>query len=744
MTRVRVAFRGIPLKTEPQPPDRIFVKNSASHRMFARVFSSGRWPLLTVAVSVAGYAIVTFLPLEPEALKLAKDLLYLVAPLTSGVLAIRLLIASRGTPLLSFGTQLSFGTILLVAGEIAWCVLDLTLPESDIPSPGVADYLFSAGYAFLMASSGLLVRFSKGEIIRRLRYLFDAAIFSVAVLVVTWIFLLAPQLTEHGHFDFHALNFSTIYPLFDVATLTLIFLSVLGFKKQAWSPAEKLFATSVGLFFVADLAYNSLELSSSYDTALASSLVPDLTWMFGYLALALALRAVPAHQRDTDDRVFRLDVTAKSELSWIDVYSPVFSLIVAMMITYSLQFWVDDRFTHRLMTVVSIFIVASVIVRNALVVFENRSLANVALRDPLTGLYNHRFFHEQLEREVERSRREGTSVTVVAIDLDDFAVLNDTLGHQAGDELLARFAAALVTTIRVYDIAARLGGDEFALILADTTADEASTLVRRVGESLASMNKGPLTITFSAGIAAFPEHAVSKDDLLRKADSALYWSKYNGKDTTTVYDESLRFLSPNERIERIREQSYLNTVKVLASAVDARDPYTQHHSRNVAALAALLATRLGLAPDHVKLVEVAALLHDVGKLGVSDNLLKKDGPLTDDEVHEIREHPLLATKILNSGNLRRIIPWVRSHHERWDGRGYPDGLKGESIPLESRIIAICDAYDAMLSERHYRPAMSKREAIAELLKESGKQFDPELVRSFLDIVASAEEPYGQA
>ncbi len=378
-----------------------------------------------------------------------------------------------------------------------------------------------------------------------------------------------------------------------------------------------------------------------------------------------------------------------------------------------------------------------VMLRTGLTVAENSNLFSRAITDPLTGLNNHRHFQERLEAEIRSADRFGQSVTVAVIDLDEFSRVNIVKGHTGGDALLAMVAVRVRAAVRDADVVCRVGGDEIAVIFADTDAETAAGVCRRIRDRLRtgeSVDGWP--VTGSIGIATYPQHAKDREELVRKADGAQYWAKYHGKNQVVVYDpEVVLALNAEERIRNLQRQSHLATVRALAAAVDARDPLTQFHSRNVATLAVALAEEVGLDRNNVQLIEVAALLHDVGKIGISDAVLRKPGRLTPAERAHIEEHPQLGEQILSSTRLVEILPWVVAHHERFDGKGYPRGIKGEAIPYEARILAICDAYDAMTSERPYRSALSHDAAVQELDLNIGTQFDPALAEAFIGLVA---------
>lgn len=378
--------------------------------------------------------------------------------------------------------------------------------------------------------------------------------------------------------------------------------------------------------------------------------------------------------------------------------------------------------------------------RNLAIAAENSSLRRHATTDPLTGLYNHRHFHERLAVEVGRAGRSGHPLSVVAIDVDDFDRVNNVYGHSAGDARLRSIAERLAAASRSTDILCRVGGDEFSIVMPDTDPIDAFKVCLRLQDFLHEPDDVcPLPISLSIGIANLPEHADNAEDLVQRADGALYWAKFHGREQIVIYDDTLvRSLGPEERIARLEEESYVNMVQLLSSAVDARDPYTHHHSRRVAELTVALAREIGIDEEGVATLETAALLHDVGKIGVPDAVLRKPDVLTAHERELVNEHPLLGARILGAIPRQEILPWIASHHERWDGAGYPAGLSGDDIPLQARIIALCDSFDAMTSDRPYRPGLGLQEACAEIAACAGGQFDPDLAPRFIDVLQARQ------
>ena len=363
-----------------------------------------------------------------------------------------------------------------------------------------------------------------------------------------------------------------------------------------------------------------------------------------------------------------------------------------------------------------------------------------ALKDPLTGHLNHRAFQERLAQEISRCRRHGSPLALVALDIDDFKIVNDTLGHAAGDDALLRLAGAISEDLRPYDLCGRIGGDEFMIALPGSDAQEAAEVVARIRGRAAEVETSTgQALTVSAGIVGFPEHATDQARLMHLADGAMYWSKSHGKDRAFIYSQAIDFaLSPAEAAERNLRAGLVNTVHALARAVDAKDGYTHSHSQRVARYAGLLAVELGIDGEQLEMIRTAGVLHDVGKLGISDAVLLKAGPLDAGEFDDMKRHSELGRDIIAGAGMVDIATWVLHLHERFDGGGYPGGLSGEAIPFESRVLHAADALEAMTSSRVYRAALPVEVALSELESGAGTQFDPDVVRALAGLVRSGE------
>ncbi len=363
-------------------------------------------------------------------------------------------------------------------------------------------------------------------------------------------------------------------------------------------------------------------------------------------------------------------------------------------------------------------------------------LYDAARADPLTKLSNRRGFRELLDLELARARRAQANVTVVAGNLDHFKEVNDRSGHHVGDTALQRVARLLDAGKRDIDGVARVGGEEFALVLPDTDDHGAFAIAERLRCELReefARDAVPLTISF--GVATYPQNGETAASLLRAADVALYAAKRSGRNRTVLHSPALRAVPCVDGDSRdIAAERFVAVILDLAEAVDLRFSGSARHSETVGRYAEMMAHELGLSEQRTSRVRLAGLLHDIGKVGVPDDILKKPGKLTDEEFALIRRHPELGEQILEHPSLVDVREWVGAHHERPDGRGYPLGLRAAEIPLEARILAVADAYEAMTSDRTYRSSMAHSAARTELERCAGTQFDAAVVAALVSVL----------
>jgi diguanylate cyclase (GGDEF)-like protein/putative nucleotidyltransferase with HDIG domain len=369
---------------------------------------------------------------------------------------------------------------------------------------------------------------------------------------------------------------------------------------------------------------------------------------------------------------------------------------------------------------------------------KQRELEELASRDDLTQLQNRRFFYQRLEEELKLAEQRQQQLSVLMIDVDDLKLLNDEFGHQVGDIVLRNFARILNQQAGPNAITARLGGDEFAVIMPNTDRRKAEQFGWALWDELAA---GPIHenetasiyLGVSIGVGGYPWGGRDLEEIIHWADTKLYANKLERK--------GFRKMADGKTDSRLASA----VVEVLSTALDVRDRMTHRHARRVARMAVAVARELGLSEEEVLDIEFAAALHDIGKIGVADSILRKSAPLDEDEWREMRRHSELGYEILKGidflGDAAEI---VYAHHERYDGTGYPRGLAGEEIPLGARLFAIVDAYDAMTSRRPYRAASPRDWACAEILRNSGTQFDPHLVEAFIRVISrTAEEEHSE-
>jgi diguanylate cyclase (GGDEF)-like protein/putative nucleotidyltransferase with HDIG domain len=366
--------------------------------------------------------------------------------------------------------------------------------------------------------------------------------------------------------------------------------------------------------------------------------------------------------------------------------------------------------------------------RDAMLLSELKRLEGVAVTDPLTGLRNHRAFHEKLERSLQPGRPDAP-MSLIMLDMDKLKAVNDNLGHDAGDEQLKLLASAIRGAERGTECSYRIGGDEFGVILDGTRAWNALEFTQRLDANLAADSSNN-SVGVTAGVAELLAGA-DKDRLIREARLALMAAKRSGH-AAAIYSPEME-----PQLARVDSENAHHTrtlASALALAVDAKDSYTRSHSQTVSELSALIAAELGFAPAHIEKMRIAGLLHDVGKIGIPDAILNKPAKLTQAEYDLMKTHAVLGYNIVLAAELPVEAAWIRHHHSRWDGNGYPDKISGEDIPLESRIIFVADSFEAMTSDRPYRKAPGQQFAIDELQRNSGTQFDPRVVDAICRIL----------
>lgn len=362
-----------------------------------------------------------------------------------------------------------------------------------------------------------------------------------------------------------------------------------------------------------------------------------------------------------------------------------------------------------------------------------------AIMDSLTGIYNHRYFIDQLQKNTRNLRTQ--MVSLIMINIDMFALFNEIYGHYAGDIVLQRVAEAIRFVNGERGTLCRYGGDVFALILPYVDSRTAYELAEKIRERVetTSMAKGTeitRNITISIGISVAPSVASDDKDLIAKATAALRYAKMTGKNKSVLFNPDIHDQKVNDTAS---DEMNMATIYALTAAIDAKDHYTFGHSQRVAQYATAIAKEAGARKEEIELIRQASLLHDIGKIGIPENILTKFTRLSDDEYDVMKMHVDMSITIIKYlPSFSHVIPAVVGHHERWDGTGYPRRIKGENIPFSARCIAVADAFDAITSNRHYKTYLSIDFALEEVENNAGKQFDPELAKIFVHLVRSGQ------
>ena len=394
---------------------------------------------------------------------------------------------------------------------------------------------------------------------------------------------------------------------------------------------------------------------------------------------------------------------------------------------------------------------------------NNKDLLNklkeLNMKDPLTNLYNYRYLKERLSSEFKRAQRYGLSLSVIMIDIDYFKSVNDIYGHQFGDLILREFGQCLKDSSRDNDIVIRYGGEEFLILLPDTIKARvisfAERLLDRLGAHVFDPEGKKIKLKTSIGLVSFPEDSMDTGmTLVDSADKALQAAKEMGGNRLADFAEIEIFKEQvsnqsgkleKENVEQLKKkllmmknrvnQTLLEAIYAFAKAIESQDYYTNEHAESMGSIVVAIGKKLKLSDKEIENLKHTAILHDLGKIGIPDKILHKKEKLTERDFDKIKTHPQISVEILRCVHfLKGIAFMVLHHHERFNGFGYPNGLKGENIPLGARIIAVADVYQALISDRPYRKAYSKKEALKIVKEGIGTQFDPEIVKVFLEII----------
>jgi len=650
--------------------------------------AAAAWMALLVTL-LAGYAVVTLESLGSESLldffgRWVYDAIVLGA--AAAVLLRGARIPTERAAWLCLGT----GLLLWALGQTYYSVVLYYASPAPFPSP--SDVLFLAFYPAVFLGLALLLR-SRSN--RDSFAWIDSLIGALAVAAVVAALVFPPVLDALGGSSL-GVAVSLAYPCADLVLVGLVAAALTGGSwrgQGTWLAIAAAFA----LFCVSDVVYLSVGGQSTDALNLASIGWPAAFLIFAAVAWLPASAAEPERERP---------------------HSSIVQPIVLATAVIALLALASFRDVGTIAIVLGVAAMLAVLVRLAATFRANTRMIAAsreeAVTDLLTGLANRRSLNDDLERAFSSSQQQ--TVTVLALfDLNGFKSYNDSFGHTAGDDLLQRLGGSLDEAVSRWGRAYRLGGDEFC-VLASTEAMKADAIVAAAKAALAESGTG-FSITASCGTVRLPSEAPTPTEALRLADRRMYMEKGQRADSALSQARS-----------------------VLLGLLRERQPDHDRHVDGVARLAFETGQALGLDAEDLDVLVRAAEMHDIGKVAIPDEILNKPGPLDESELELMRNHPKVGERVLYAAPaLREVGKVVRSTHEHWDGSGYPDGLSGEEIPLAARVILICNAYDAMVESRPYGEPLSEAEAIGELRREAGEQFDPKLVELVIERVQRVKD-----
>ncbi len=592
--------------------------------------------------------------------------------------------------------------------------------------------------------------------IKRSRIVVDCCIIMLSLITFSWYFILGPRLLE-GSDSLLTKIVESYYPIFD---LILIFCIVLfSFRSIHERIRPTIILLSLG--FLATAITDSIFAFQTLDNTNSSSWI-DIGWSIGDILmqlgiLALCVREIPPSRSEANETSSSLSVwrsmipfvllpiiiafsifilTTQEQgtlangvyicgilLILLLVFRQVLAVREVLFLNYALR---DSR--HRLFE------------KNDELALMNQRLEALATTDPLTELLNHRAMVSHLDLELARCERYHHSCSLLFIDIDHFKVLNDSYGHPAGDLVLCEFANLLRSCMRPLDVVGRWGGEEFIALLPELTTADALSLAELFQVTVAKHNfpvGGGLHFTCSIGLACFPDHAQQRDTLIKTADQAMYVAKHLGRNQIRTADDPLVLSLLTEEItaQNRDESSRAGTVEALFALLERRDPSTAIHSQRVAELLLQLSLSLHMSQLEARNISLAGLLHDLGKITIPDTILHKNAPLNDTERSQMQLHPQIGASVVSRiPALHYLAPIIEAHHERWDGLGYPHGLRDVEIPQAARLLAVVDAYDVITHARIYQEAQSPEEAQKILELQAGSQFDLDAVQALIRLL----------
>lgn len=622
---------------------------------------------------------------------------------------------------------------LLLIPETYWVWYETFV---DFRGPQIPNWIELGHLGAMACFWGLLISmttFGEAPIVTRLRFYLDVlgGVIVAFALVYWWWTLPMFANLPMGRWPVAAV--AAMYPVCGVLFLLTTLLIALGWKLYRWRPWERLISAAFALYGAGLLTFPVM-----YRDWITKPVQRGIDWYTILLGFGIYMLFMAAVYRATSDsesvRAEQWSVPGTGFVSLSMVYPSL--LAFAMLLLGGLALRVAGAPGGFVLVVAAALLAFVLIVRSWLSSVELAHHRAQSITDPVTGAFNQRYLYDRLGRDLAQAGRSGSTVAAMAFDIVDFRNIVGMCGPDEADRVLAEFTGILRREAPEAATTYRVGRDEFVVAVPEFSADESATLAHRVcARAASSITVDGIPIALSAGVAVFPTDAADAALLVSRALAAQQLAHAAERTDVVVYDaEVVDAADPLVRLERARRRLHRTKLRVLAAATDARDAHTRYHSESVAEIASAFALVLELTPDQTLVLETAARVLDIGMIGIPDEVALKPGSLTEAEMAIVEQHPVFGERLLAPADMPEVLPVVRHHHERWDGTGYPDRLIGADTPFEARILAICDAFEAMTSSRSFRPALSTAKALAEIERCAGTQFDPQLAAVFCRMV----------
>lgn len=649
--------------------------------------------------------------------------------------------------------------LIFASGQIIG--LGQILATQQMPSYMAPSHFIELLTCVCLIAAVLLLPSHNLSMLVRLRIFLDSLIIMAAVTTLCYYYILAPLLIN-GEGTFLAKAISGAYPAADLVLMFCILLVALRSNEPDLRPVLAMMAFATILRFVAHVVHLYELLYKSYNEF---SVVNICMIAFGALMIAVAqiINAIQNKDEATGQAPVPADDAAYIDTPWKAILP---SMLVLAFGFQTLRIWLSPGrevlpdqiavvyiggFTVLVLLILRQFLTMYQIdvlrrklrTRNRSLDCLNAQLVTLARTDPLTGLPNHRAMVEKLDEALTYAQEAEVPCSVVFIDIDDFKTINDYYGHTVGDDVLTQFARVVKSTLGEKDCLGRWGGEEFMTILPGMGPVEALQMAEQIRQSVSQRIfacEGGMNVTCSLGVATYPQDASRREDLIGRVDKALYTAKRLGRNQTRTAHEAMASAMAAQTPEATEDMHVSVSIKALLALLDARDPALSQHALRVGALSLKLARALNLDNAEARIVHAGGLLHDLGRVAMPDSLLSLHGKSGEAEREYLTRYPVAGAAILAPAPaLRAVATVVRAHRERIDGSGYPDGLKGEEIPLGARIVAVASFYDAHLGRQDPHQACSSSRVLKELRSDSGLRFDPRVVDALAGVLAGSSD-----